>query len=387
MFALSSSAGNGHVRNRYGYQGQERENTFALNLNEFEARHYDPQIGRWMVPDPANQFASPYVGMGNQWVSGVDPDGRWVHIAIGAAVGGAFNVLTHIDDIKREGWTAGVSAFAIGAVAGGIGAATGGAAFTFAGGGAAGAGGFLAGAASGSIGGVAAAAYQGPMNNMRFGDPYSSKDLLNAGVIGGLTGGLMNGALAYFNKGNFFNGTPSLAGKGNFSLTPNRDNYEWRQKFGPRKIIIVDEGEFGGVLDYKYPDGTIGFSPRFGGLSVNSQNSVPFSAGIFNSRGVPYLTVPVKGYGVVPFPKGPFTPYNNPILRPNFSYAFRQQFRAWWEAQGRPWPSPSPGSQIQIHHIKLLAHGGTNAFENLVPLDYRTQHILFNNWWSNFPRF
>ena len=35
MFALSSSAGNGQVRNRYGYQGQERENTFALNLNEF----------------------------------------------------------------------------------------------------------------------------------------------------------------------------------------------------------------------------------------------------------------------------------------------------------------------------------------------------------------
>jgi hypothetical protein len=84
MFALSSSAGNGHVKNRYGYQGQERENTFALNLSEFEARHYacpdeggDPQLGRWMVPDPANpcltkgqEFASPYVGMGNEWVSG-----------------------------------------------------------------------------------------------------------------------------------------------------------------------------------------------------------------------------------------------------------------------------------------------------------------------------
>jgi RHS repeat-associated protein len=82
MFALSSSAGNGHVRNRYGYQGQERENTFALNLNEFEARHYDGQIGRWMVPDPANQFPSPYVGMGNQWVSTIDPDGRIAFVAV-----------------------------------------------------------------------------------------------------------------------------------------------------------------------------------------------------------------------------------------------------------------------------------------------------------------
>jgi RHS repeat-associated protein len=77
MFALSSSASNGHVRNRYCYQGQELESNFALNLNEFEARHYDPQTARWMVLDPALQFPSPYVGMGNQWVSGVDPDGRF----------------------------------------------------------------------------------------------------------------------------------------------------------------------------------------------------------------------------------------------------------------------------------------------------------------------
>jgi hypothetical protein len=46
MFALSSAAGNGHVRNKYGYQGQEHERHFALHLNEFEARHYDPQRRR-----------------------------------------------------------------------------------------------------------------------------------------------------------------------------------------------------------------------------------------------------------------------------------------------------------------------------------------------------
>jgi RHS repeat-associated protein len=96
MFALSSSAANGHVRNRYTYQGQERENTFALNLNEFEARHYDGQLGRWMVPDPANQFASPYVGMGNEWVSGVDPDGRWVNILAAAIT----NIVANRDQIR-----------------------------------------------------------------------------------------------------------------------------------------------------------------------------------------------------------------------------------------------------------------------------------------------
>jgi RHS repeat-associated protein len=104
MFALGSSASNGHVRNRYAYQGQERENTFALNLNEFEARHYDPQLGRWMVPDPANQFPSPYVGMGNEWVNGVDPDGR-VFIAgkvIAAIVGGIANVAKNWEEISSS---------------------------------------------------------------------------------------------------------------------------------------------------------------------------------------------------------------------------------------------------------------------------------------------
>ncbi len=121
MFALSSSAGNGHVRNRYTYQGQERENTFALNLNEFEARHGvypaisgNPQIGRWMVPDPANprltvgqEFPSPYVGMGNEWVSGVDPDGRFLFMPIlaGAVIGAGVSTVTHATTVFLSGGT------------------------------------------------------------------------------------------------------------------------------------------------------------------------------------------------------------------------------------------------------------------------------------------
>ncbi len=37
---------------------------------------YDGDKGRWFVPDPANQYWSGYVGMGNNPVSLVDPDGR-----------------------------------------------------------------------------------------------------------------------------------------------------------------------------------------------------------------------------------------------------------------------------------------------------------------------
>jgi RHS repeat-associated protein len=41
------------------------------------ARMYDGATGRWLVPDPAAQFANPYLAMGNNPVSGIDPDGCW----------------------------------------------------------------------------------------------------------------------------------------------------------------------------------------------------------------------------------------------------------------------------------------------------------------------
>jgi RHS repeat-associated protein len=64
----------------YGYQGSFSEEVTELGLNyqEFELRTYDPQIGRWTTPDPYNEFASPYVGMGNDPANNVDPTGGFV---------------------------------------------------------------------------------------------------------------------------------------------------------------------------------------------------------------------------------------------------------------------------------------------------------------------
>ncbi|WP_044213413.1 RHS repeat-associated core domain-containing protein, partial [Flammeovirga sp. OC4] len=63
---------------RYGYQGEFADDeTEETGFNSFEARMYDPVIGRWLSVDPARQFASGYVGMGNNPVMGVDPDGRY----------------------------------------------------------------------------------------------------------------------------------------------------------------------------------------------------------------------------------------------------------------------------------------------------------------------
>jgi RHS repeat-associated protein len=60
---------------RYGYQGQFAEKDEETGWNHFELREYDAIIGRWLVPDPKRQFYSPYIGMGNNPISGIDLDG------------------------------------------------------------------------------------------------------------------------------------------------------------------------------------------------------------------------------------------------------------------------------------------------------------------------
>ena len=70
-----SSAAIPSILNKFGYQSDFSENDAETALNEFALRHYDPQIGRWTTTDPYEQFASPYLGMGNSPVGNIDPDG------------------------------------------------------------------------------------------------------------------------------------------------------------------------------------------------------------------------------------------------------------------------------------------------------------------------
>ncbi len=58
---------------RYAYQGQEKDE--ETNMEAFQLRLWDARIGRWLTPDPYGQYASPYLGMGNNPISRVDPDG------------------------------------------------------------------------------------------------------------------------------------------------------------------------------------------------------------------------------------------------------------------------------------------------------------------------
>lgn len=63
---------------------------------DFGSRFYDPQLGRWFTPDPAEQFANPYLAMGNNPVVYVEPDGEFVG-----------TVITAVYDFWRIGLTEG----------------------------------------------------------------------------------------------------------------------------------------------------------------------------------------------------------------------------------------------------------------------------------------
>jgi RHS repeat-associated protein len=65
---------------RFGYQGQFSEKDSLTNWNSFQLRMYDARFGRWISPDPYGQFASPYVGMGNEPVIGSDADGGFCEV-------------------------------------------------------------------------------------------------------------------------------------------------------------------------------------------------------------------------------------------------------------------------------------------------------------------
>ena len=60
---------------RFGYQGQFAEKDEETGFDHFELRQWDGRLGRWMTTDPAGQFWSSYLGMGNSPVCRFDING------------------------------------------------------------------------------------------------------------------------------------------------------------------------------------------------------------------------------------------------------------------------------------------------------------------------
>ncbi|MEW7280548.1 N-acetylmuramoyl-L-alanine amidase [Aquimarina sp. 2201CG1-2-11] len=88
---------------RYNYQGQEFDK--ETGKVAFEARLYDQRINRWLTIDPAKEFFSPYLAMGNNWISITDPDGRCTDCPDDPKVGDTFNHEVYGDITYSEsGW-------------------------------------------------------------------------------------------------------------------------------------------------------------------------------------------------------------------------------------------------------------------------------------------
>jgi RHS repeat-associated protein len=113
----------GSLKNNYLYQGGYSELDDDIGWHDFALRNYDAQTGRWMQQDPYDEFPSPYIGMGNDPISNVDPTGGWLdglsafsqfaikHFApalIGAVVGAATTKGNASDKLQGAAWGFGI---------------------------------------------------------------------------------------------------------------------------------------------------------------------------------------------------------------------------------------------------------------------------------------
>jgi RHS repeat-associated protein len=112
--------------NKNGYQGDNSEEEDESGYLEFDLRMYDPQLGRWGQPDPYDEFASPYIGMGNDPVNFVDPSGGFLEYPFnwsdgqfwGTLIGSMAGAYVGNAIAKNNGWNTNLGTF-LGAIAGG----------------------------------------------------------------------------------------------------------------------------------------------------------------------------------------------------------------------------------------------------------------------------
>jgi len=214
-----------------GFTGHEHLDLFGLiNMN---GRMYDPWLGRFLSPDnfvQAPEFTqnfNRYAYCLNNPLKYTDPDGEWVHIVIGAVVGGIINWASHGAEFTWEG----LAYFGVGAVAGGLSAAIGAGVGTavmgesFFTGMLAESGlsalGVISGAAVGASSGFSNGFLTGLGNGLVGGNNF--KDAANLGLnmgisqgfTGAVLGGISGGINAANNSRNFWTGkapeTPSIA--------------------------------------------------------------------------------------------------------------------------------------------------------------------------------
>jgi len=228
-----------------GYTGHEHLDQFGLiNMN---GRVYDPFLARFLSPDPfvqAPEYSQNYNRYSYAWnnpLKYTDPSGEFIHLIIGAAIGGIANWIANGAQFNA----AGLGHFGIGALAGGLGAgigaglgalASGAGHFSFMSAPALTLGGFQGGAAAGFGSGFTGGMVTGTGNSLIQGENIGKalSNGLNSGLwggaIGGLTGGITGGIRAARNGNNFWSGNAAGGKYGNVpQVDVGRMNYRASQ--------------------------------------------------------------------------------------------------------------------------------------------------------------
>jgi|688.fasta_scaffold18725_3 RHS repeat-associated protein len=326
----------GETDNAYLYQGKEL--IAQTGWHDFGSRMYYADLGRWFATDPQKQFGSPYLAMGNVPMMGVDPDGEWVHILIGAVAGAIFNVATNIGNIKNAGdffkfagvgaaggavgaatgnfalagaivgggntWAQGGNAqqiimgAGIGAIAGGIGGAAGGAVGKNLGGFSKG---FVQGAVGGAVGGFTGGFLLGTYHSGDVG--VGLRQGVKGGVFGAITGGIGGGIVsglgsAFPGKGNtpknFWTGKDVAPGRSVFAIRNIAEKYsiEFETPF-----VAIDQPE--GGWDFTYNKtlyrGTTGSEDGNGPLFLTDE--VAYASGYVKNGGqVVKVEIPMQTF-------------------------------------------------------------------------------------------
>ncbi|WP_396145998.1 lamin tail domain-containing protein [Flavobacterium sp.] len=89
---------------KYAFQGQELDT--ETGMEAFQLRLWDGRLGRWLSPDPYGQYASPYLGMGNNPISGIDSDGGFWEELGNFITGNGWNTNKMLE-YQKNGWNLG----------------------------------------------------------------------------------------------------------------------------------------------------------------------------------------------------------------------------------------------------------------------------------------
>mgnify|MGYP000784154757 FL=1 len=93
------AAGQQLTDNRFLFNGKEWQATGDVNLLDYGARMYDPNLGRWFVQDPLYQMLNPYSFCYSNPVNFMDPTGLWTQSPNGVVTDNEEDIKQILNDI------------------------------------------------------------------------------------------------------------------------------------------------------------------------------------------------------------------------------------------------------------------------------------------------